>query len=181
MTSVRPPRSVVTSAKYEGDMAKIERFPKYEFHHDGFVISTVKAKPRIMKPIKMGKYLGLQLKRLDGHIEKAYLHRLICEAHHGPCPAGMECRHIDGDKNNNAAANLAWGTKAENETDKQRHETSPVGERNGMAKLTEAAVKKMRLHRKSTGESYAQIAKVFGISTMTAYRAITGKQWRNVR
>lgn len=162
-------------------MARIDRFPQYEFHQDGFVISMVKATPRIMKPIKMGEYVGLQLKRSDGHIEKAYLHRLICEAYHGPCPAGMECRHIDGDKNNNAAINLAWGTKSENEADKQRHQTTPEGERNGMAKLTEAEVKKMRLYRKSTGESYAKIAKSFGISTMTAYRAITGKQWRNVK
>lgn len=162
-------------------MARIERFPQYEFHQDGFVISMVKETPRIMKPIKMGKYVGLQLKRSDGHTEKAYLHRLICEAHHGPCPVGMECRHLDGDKKNNAAANLAWGTKAENEKDKQDHGATPSGEKNGMAKLTENEVKKMRLHRKSTGESYARIAKAFGISTMTAYRAITKKQWRNVK
>lgn len=162
-------------------MARIERFPQYEFHHDGFVISMVKATPRIMKPIKMGQYVGLQLKRSDGHTEKAYLHRLICEAYHGPCPVGMECRHIDGDKKNNAAANLAWGTKAENETDKQNHGTAPSGEKNGMAKMTEAEVRNMRLHRKLTGESYARIARSFGVSTMTAYRAITKKQWRNVK
>jgi len=162
-------------------MAKIERFPEYEFHQNGFVISTVKATPRIMKPIKMGEYVGLQLKRSDGHIEKAYLHRLICEAHYGPCPVGMECRHIDGDKKNNAAANLAWGTRDENENDKKIHGTLPIGEKNGMAKLTEEDVKKMRRHRSLTGESYARISKDFGVSTMTAYRAITGKQWRNVK
>lgn len=162
-------------------MAKIKRFPQYEFHQDGFVISMVRANPIIMKPIRMGGYVGLQLKRSDGHTEKAYLHRLICEAHHGPCPVGMECRHLDGDKKNNAAANLAWGTKAENEKDKQDHGTTLSGEKNAMAKLNEHEVKKMRLHRKSTGESYARIAKAFGVSAMTAYRAITQKNWRNVK
>jgi len=162
-------------------MAKIERFPEYEFHQGGFVISMVKATPRVIKPIKMGEYVGLQLKRSDGHTEKAYLHRLICEAHHGPCPDGMECRHIDGDKKNNAASNLTWGTKSENESDKKSHGTTPVGEKNGMAKLTEDDVRQMRLHRKNTGESYAQIGRLFGISTMAAYRAIIGKQWRNVK
>lgn len=162
-------------------MAYIERFPEYEFHRDGFVISRVKSTPRVLKPIKMGAYVGLQLKRSDGHTEKAYLHRLICEAHHGPCPAGMECRHIDGDKKNNAAENLSWGTKAKNETDKQIHGTVSSGEKNGMAKLTSADVVNMRIRRKSTGESYAKIASDFGVSTMAAYRAITKKQWRNVK
>lgn len=162
-------------------MARIDRFPKYEFHEDGFVVSRVRGAPRVMKPIKMGEYVGLQLKRSDGHIEKAYLHRLICEAHHGPCPEGMECRHMDGNKKNNASGNLTWGTKAENEADKLEHGTTPAGEKNGMAKLTGAEVERMRLHRKSTGESYAKIAKAFGVSTMTAYRAITRAQWRSIK
>lgn len=162
-------------------MAKIDRFPDYEFHQDGFVISKIRATPRVMKPIKMGKYVGLQLKRSDGHTEKAYLHRLICEAYHGPCPGGMECRHINGDKKNNAASNLMWGTKCENEHDKIIHGTTPSGEKNGMAKLTENDVRQMREYRKNTGKSYAKIGNRFGISTMAAYRAITGKQWRNVK
>lgn len=162
-------------------MAKIERFPEYEFHEDGFVISRVKRNPRILKPIKMGQYTGLQLKRSDGHIEKAYLHRLICEAHCGPCPEGMECRHIDGDKKNNSSSNLAWGTKLENENDKKEHNTTLVGEKNPMSKLTESDVLAMRSLRRKTGNSYAKIASQFNVSTMTAYRAITMKQWRNVK
>ncbi len=162
-------------------MAVIDRFPRYEFHEDGFIISRVKSRPRILKPIKMGAYVGLQLLRSDGHIEKAYLHRLICEAHRGACPDGMECRHIDGDKANNAASNLAWGTKSQNEADKTRHGTLQVGERNPMSKLTEKQVRAMRDHRHETGESYAKIAGKFGVSTMTAYRAVTRKLWRTVK
>ena len=162
-------------------MAKIDRFPCYEFDERGFVVSFVKKFPRVLRPIKMGQYVGLQLKRADGHIEKAYLHRLICEAHNGPCPSGMECRHLDGDKSNNAASNLAWGTRLENEQDKIAHGSIASGEANGMAKLTADQVRQMRSVRAETGDSYAKIAKSFGVSTMTAHRAINGKLWRNVK
>jgi hypothetical protein len=159
-------------------MMKIARFPHYEFHQDGYVVSRIRKHPRVMKPIKMGAYVGLQLRREDGHIEKAYLHRLICEALNGPCPNGMECRHLDGNKKNNAASNLAWGTKLENANDKKLHKTSAVGEKNPMAKLTSAKVAQMKSYRASSGDSYRLIGEKFGVSTMTAFRAVTGKSWR---
>lgn len=162
-------------------MMIIDRFPDYEFHQDGFVVSRVRPTPIVMKPIKMGQYVGLQLKRSDGHLEKAYLHRLICEAYHGPCPDGMECRHLDGDRSNNKASNLSWGTKEENAADKENHGTNTAGERNAMAKLTEERVREMRKYRLKTGESYAKIGALFGVSTMTAYRAIVKQLWKDVK
>jgi len=150
----------------------------YEFHADGYVVSKVKKQPKILKPIKMGRYVGLQLVRRDGHVEKAYLHRLICEAFHGPCPDGMECRHLDGDKTNNNASNLKWGTKLENESDRKAHGTTALGEANPMAKLTRDCVRQMKDYREKTGDSYRLIGIKFGVSAMTAYRAITGQSWR---
>lgn len=158
-------------------MAWIDRFPQYEFHEEGFVISYVKSSPRVMKPIKMGQYVGLQLKRSDGHTEKAYLHRLICEAFYGPCPGGMECRHLDGDRGNNRASNLAWGSKMENENDRRIHKTTSKGEKNPMAKLSREKVNKMRQCRHQTGYSYKAIGDKFGVSAMTAFRAVTGQSW----
>ena len=162
-------------------MKLIDRFNGYEFHPDGFVISKIKGSPKILKPIKLGKYVGLTLKRSDGHTERAYLHRLICEAHLGPCPEGMECRHLDGNRLNNSASNLVWGTKLQNQNDKESHGTIPFGEKNPMAKLTESRVRKMRKLRDDTGMSYAKIAAIFGVSTMTAYRAISRKAWAVVK
>lgn len=159
-------------------MANIERFPDYEFLESGHVISYKKIVPRILSPIRMGSYTGLQLARSDGLLEKQYLHRLICEAFNGPCPDGMECRHLDGNKYNNIAKNLAWGTKSENNIDKNGHGTGISGEANPMAKLTEADVKRMREYRKRTGESYKKISELYGVSAMTAYRAITEQSWR---
>lgn len=43
-----------------------------------------------------------------GEGKKAYVHRIVCEKYHGTPRKYMECHHIDGNKNNNAADNLAW-------------------------------------------------------------------------
>lgn len=42
------------------------------------------------------------------------MHRLVCEAFHGPCPSGMETLHLDDDGLNNRPENLCWGTRKDN-------------------------------------------------------------------
>ena len=159
----------------------IARFPLYEFTSEGCVISYVKKNPRALKPIKLGLYKGFQLLKKDGFTEKIYLHRVIAEAFHGRCPDGMECRHLDGNKENNKPENLAWGTRGENVQDRLSHGTSAKGEKNAMSKLTESLVLSMRGYRSLTGDSYAKIARKYNVSTMTAYRAIVGNLWGHVK
>ena len=43
------------------------------------------------------------------------IHRLVCEAFHGPAPEGRPIvLHLDEDAMNNAPSNLRWGTQKEN-------------------------------------------------------------------
>lgn len=42
------------------------------------------------------------------------VHRLVCEAFHGPCPPGMETMHRDENGLNNRPENLEWGTRKDN-------------------------------------------------------------------
>lgn len=58
---------------------------------------------------------------VDGQRFTRFVHRLIAEAFHGPCPDGLEVRHLDGDNQNNVIGNLAYGTHRENELDKRAH------------------------------------------------------------
>lgn len=51
------------------------------------------------------------------------IHSLVCEAFHGRRPEGAEVRHLDGNRLNNAAENLRWGTPSENRHDSVRHGT----------------------------------------------------------
>lgn len=51
---------------------------------------------------------------------RAYVHILVAGAFHGPCPEGMQVRHLDHDKSNNHKDNLAYGTPSENAQDRVR-------------------------------------------------------------
>lgn len=59
------------------------------------------------------------------------VHRLVLEAFVGPCPAGHEGSHLNGDRADNRLANLRWLIHVENETHKVLHGTLPTGDRNG--------------------------------------------------
>jgi hypothetical protein len=52
------------------------------------------------------------------------VHRLVLEAFVGARPLNLECRHLDGNADNNQLDNLVWGTKLDNEADKVRHGTA---------------------------------------------------------
>lgn len=49
-----------------------------------------------------------------GKVLQRYVHRLVMAAFVGPAPDGHEVNHIDGDKANNALANLEYVTRSEN-------------------------------------------------------------------
>jgi hypothetical protein len=149
------------------------RFPGVFVSFDGRVASVRSGKARVLRGMRRGKYLAL-----SAVAKGPYIHQLICEAFHGPAPAGAEVRHLDGDRDNNHALNLAWGTCAENAADKVRHGTDPAGARNGMARLTAEQVEQMRQLRRDAGLSYRQIGANFGVSTMTAFRAVRGQSWK---
>jgi len=81
--------------------------------------------PRVLKPWPKGPkgHLAVNLMVPGRHRRVALVHRLVLAAFVGPCPDGMEVRHIDGDSSNNVLENIAYGTHSENELDKIRHGT----------------------------------------------------------
>ncbi len=113
-----------------------------------------------------------------GKYVRVYIHRGVCHLFNGPCPVGMECRHLNGNMTDNRPENLRWGTPADNTADKLLHGTVACGERNGGAKLTADAVQEMRRMRAEARVSFKVLAERFGVSTMTAYRATTGATWK---
>jgi hypothetical protein len=56
------------------------------------------------------------------------VHRLVCAAFHGDPPSAghTDVRHLNGDKTDNRAVNLAWGTRSENMLDVVRHRALPT-------------------------------------------------------
>ena len=151
-------------------------YPDYWFSNLGNVYSIKRGKKRQLVGTRCSA-MGYRAISVKGS-KKVYIHRSVCELFNGPCSEGQQCRHLDGNIENNAALNLAWGSPAENNKDKIKHGTIAFGEKNPMAKLTRDSVKKMREVRAKHGLPYWKIAKQFNVSTMTAHRAINGSSWK---
>ncbi len=96
------------------------------------------------------------------------VHRMVAEAFHGPCPAGHEARHLDGNPANNRSENLAWGSRSENQLDRRAHGTSNAGLRNGNGKLTWDEVLQIRalkgqITQRSLGEWFGCHVRQIGL------------------
>ena len=90
------------------------------------------------------------------------VHRLVCEAFHGPCPDGMEVLHADDMKTNNHASNLSWGTRQQN-----------------IGKLTETCVH-MILAMLAAGHRAVDIADRFGVGTGYVYKLKRGEKMKHL-
>jgi transcriptional regulator with XRE-family HTH domain len=116
--------------------------------------------------------------------KKYLVHRLVLETFVGPCPAEMECRHLNGIKTDNRLDNLCWGTRSENMQDKNRHGTNISGDhkgiKNGMSKLNEEKVKKIKKLLKEDKLTQKEIAKLFNVSACTISAIKNGRVWKYV-
>ena len=147
---------------------------------DGQIVSTMKRKPILMHPISSGKYLAITYWDDCGGRHREYVHRLVLKTWDRLPGQNEEAAHLNGRRHDNRLANLRWVSPAENSYHKVLHGTLCVGESNPMSVLTDSAVVQMRQQRES-GLPYHRIAKLHNISTMTAYRAVTGQSWSHIK
>lgn len=158
--------------------------PSYFFSSDGLVarLYVKQGTPcvRLLRGCKSGHgYRAISYPIGNGSYGRLYIHRAVCELFHGKPPhSGMQVRHLDTNMNNNSASNLAWGTAQDNANDGKRAGKTAAGSKNPNAKLTAEAVNKMRAMRLELNATFKSIAKTFGVSTMTAHRAVLGKSWK---
>ena len=114
-----------------------------------------------------------------GHKRTVRVHAMVLTTFVGPCPDGMVCRHLDGNRNNNCISNLAWGTPLENSQDMILHGTSNKGDKHGMVKLTDADVLAIRT-RAASGESQTSIAKDFPVTQSSISLIVRRKKWTHI-
>jgi hypothetical protein len=110
-----------------------------------------------------------------------FVHSAVLLAFEGPCPDGMQCRHLDGNPANNNLSNLIWGTGKENAEDRDRHGTTNrmPGEKHPLAQLTAEKVIEIK-RRLLAGENHRLIGEDYGV-TRTAISAINnGRTWSHV-
>jgi len=147
--------------------------------------SSWKTKERILVPTLAGRgYLCIAIR--GTHCRRRwYLHRLVLEAFVGPCPPGMECRHLNGKRNDNRLENLAWGTPKENGLDRIRHGTvshdhGMPGERNHKAKLTEDNVREIRKVYAAGGMSQREIGLLYSVGQDTISSIVRRGTWSHI-
>ena len=101
-------------------------------------------------------------------------HRRSMREHHVPI-AGMDVRHICGNRWCENFDHLTVGSRADNMRDAIGHGTTTRGERNVHAKLTEDLVRKIRLE---VGLDQHEIAAKYNVSQPTVSRVLSRKTWR---
>lgn len=154
----------------------IEEAPLYEVSDEG----QVRRGGRILKPNTNGTtgHRSVHLRNDNRSIQR-YIHRLVLMVFVGECPVGHECRHLDGNPNNNRLDNLAWGTRSENYNDARRHGTNTKGSIHGMSKLRECEVEEIRRLR-SLGIRACEIGPMFKITPQNVSKICCGKAWEHV-
>ncbi len=167
----------------------IPSLPGYQASDQGRVRSTERritdsrgrsyVRPGVMRALSIAPNGYLRFNAKGGN---RTVHRAVLEAFVGPCPEGYQGAHGDGNRANNALANLRWASKASNAADKREHGTAhrPSGEAHPMARLTEAQVLDV-LRRCRGGEKQRHVAQDLGLDPRTVNSIVRGKSWRHLQ
>jgi hypothetical protein len=153
--------------------------------HDGYEVSNlgriavVKGNERFIRKLNSAThYLSVSLKKRpeDKTQTSQNVHVAVAQAFIGQRPYGMVVRHIDGNRYNNAASNLCYGTPNENVADSVSHKTYK-GSRNGRALLDERHIVLIRMLL-NAGSSCSELARQIGVSVGTIHAIKTHRNWK---
>jgi hypothetical protein len=104
------------------------------------------------------------------------VHIAVLTAFVGPRPERHECRHLDGNRQNNDLSNLCWGTAYENNLDRIKQATVAYGERHGNCKLSDADVEVIM----SSGIQTKDLTRRFGVAKATIIKIRNGTGRRSI-
>lgn len=176
------PREILARIRKQADAA-IPGFPGYYVTSEGRVFSRLDWRGygvREVTPVEgKGGYLKVRLRAPGGARVNRAVHRLVAESFLGPRPAGFQIRHLNGNHTDNRADNLAWGTAAENASDRDVHGTTAKGSRNGYARLSEGDIPHIRSLLRG-GMSQREVARRYGVSQSAIYSINVGRTWSHV-
>jgi hypothetical protein len=140
-----------------------------------FLASLVATSECVIWPFKSAYRSGYGAVTFGGKLTGA--HRAVCQIHHGPPPSpNSHAAHACGVKLCVNPAHIRWASPQENEADKVKAGTAPIGEANGCAKLTSLQVAQIR---KSKGAATQEaLASQFGVSRRAIGMILNNETWK---
>lgn len=177
------------NSKERGEMncKPIPGCPGYEISDCGRVFSTNGGRWKTGGRKELQQFMGgnrrnrptVRLPKQGKFVTKK-VHRLVLEVFVGPCPAGMEACHNDGNTMNNHLSNLRWDTRKNNMADKHLHGTMTIGIKNGCAKLSELDVLQIRNTYAAGGITQSKLARQFGVTQVQISHIVLRKLWTHI-
>jgi hypothetical protein len=164
----------------------IAGYPAYEVSSVGRVRRVTDArnskKGRILstRGLREG-YPAVDLCRA-GQKRTHFVHRLVASAFLGPAKPGQEVNHQNGIRVDPRLENLEYTTRSGNALHAYELGLQDArGEKNGQAKLSEAAVREIRALAIVPGRpSYAAIGRRYGVNRNTISRIVNRQRWPHV-
>jgi len=117
----------------------------------------------------------------NGSRKTCKIHRLVAKAFIPNPESKPEVNHINGIKTDNRVENLEWVTVKENHGHAARTGLRAVGERSGMAKLTEPKVREIKKLYASGGYFLRELAVLFGVGKSTISYITKGERWGHLK
>ena len=158
-------------------MKPIPDYPHYFIIKDGQIWSKQKhyGKGGWLKPFNKDGYCRICLYKEGKHCQRP-IHSLVLETYIGPCPEGMECRHLNGRRDDNRLENLKWGTKSENSRDaiSQGTHVSQVREYT----LTPFLARMIRNWYATKLITQVELGKLFDVRPRHIRKIIKGERWK---
>ena len=127
-------------------------------------------------------YLVVWLRSDDGSHATVLVHRLVALAFLGPCPAGKQVNHKNGDKADNRIANLEYVTPSENHLHAFRTglRSPKRGAESKCSSLSDCEVSALKA-RRAAGERGVDLAVEYGVSAQTICNIVKGRTWAHRR
>jgi hypothetical protein len=157
---------------------ELPQYPGYAISDDGRIRG--RSGKWLSPSPNSGGYLHVTVFSPTGKQHSRTVHHLVGWAFHGEPQPGQQIRHLDGNKLNNAATNLRWGTGAQNQQDRILHGTAMAGERHPRATITDDDVRSMRRIYAAGGATQRELAAIYGFCDQQVYRIINRRAWKHV-
>jgi len=170
----------------EEEWRTIKDFPDYAVSNQGRVKritgNRYSKAGRLLKPFANEKgYLmvGLMLNKIK---KTRKVHLLVAGEFMEPCPPGMECNHVNGNKEKNRQGNLEWITHKKNVQNAWEMGLCPVlrGEKNGHAMLTDDSVRDIKRLLAAGIKPQTEIAISYCVHPTTINAIKKGRNWAHI-